>query len=341
MNLRSDNEAPCAPQIMQALMAANAGSAHAYGEDRWSTTLNVRFAEAFETEVDVYPLVSGTAANALCVAQACPPYGALFCHQTAHINVDECGAPEFYSNGAKLIALPGDHGRLSTDTLERRLASLDPQEVHSPQAALLSLTQATECGTLYRREEIEALCAVAHEHGLKTHMDGARFANAVATSGATPAALSWRAGIDMLSFGATKNGAIGAEAAVFFDRELAAGFDRRRMRAGHLLSKLRYVSAQLLAYLDQDLWLVLARRANAAARRIGAALDAHPHATLVHPVEINQVFVRLAAGLDAQLRAAGIEYMPWPGEPDLFRLVAPYQVEESQLTRFEALLAAR
>ncbi len=337
MNLRSDNEAPGAPQILQALIAANAGPAHAYGRDGWSEQLNERFSEVFETDTLVYPVATGTAANALAVAQACPPYGAVFCHQTAHLNVDECGAPEFYAHGAKLVPLAGAHGKLAPDPI-RAAIDLLGDDVHQPQPALLSLTQATECGTVYSRTEIEALTALARAHGLRCHLDGARFANALVATGATPAALTWRAGIDLMSFGATKNGALGAEALLFFDRALAAGFARRRMQAGHLLSKQRYASAQLLAYLDQDLWLVTARRANEAARRIGAALDAHPQATLIHPVEINQVFARVEPELDATLRAAGIEYLSWPGEPDLYRMVAPYNLEEQQLERFEALL---
>lgn len=338
MNLRSDNEAPAAPQILQALIAANAGHAHAYGRDGWSAQLNARFSEVFETDTAVFPVATGTAANALAVAQTCPPYGAVFCHETAHLNVDECGAPEFYAHGAKLIALPGAHGKLAPAAIRNAIEWLG-EDVHQPQPALLSLTQATECGTVYSRAEIEALGALARSLGLRCHLDGARFANALVATGATPAELTWRAGIDLMSFGATKNGALGAEALLFFDRALAAGFARRRMQAGHLLSKQRYVSAQLLACLDQDLWLVTARQANEAARRIGAALEAHSRATVIHPVEINQVFVRLEPELDAELRAAGIEYLSWPGEPDLYRLVAPYNLERHQLERFEALLS--
>jgi threonine aldolase len=211
---------------------------------------------------------------------------------------------------------------------------------HDPLPAVLSLTQSTECGTVYTIEQIRSLCQLAHSHGMKTHMDGARFGNALATLGCQPAEITWKAGIDMLSFGATKNGALAAEAAVFFDPELARNFGKRRMKAGHLLSKMRYVSAQLLAYLEDDLWLQLAAQANAGARQLAAALEASATTRILYPVEANEIFVRMDEATDQSLRAAGFEYHPWPGEPGLFRLVVPYCVDGADIERFGQTLEA-
>jgi len=338
MNFRADNEAPIAEPILDAIIAANQGAEYAYGGDHYSDQLKAAFGELFESEITIFPLLSGTAANALCMASAAPPYGAIFCHGQAHMQVDECGAPEFMSGGAKLIPISGEHGRISPKLLEQQLSSMGLKGDHDPLPAVLSLTQATECGTLYSLDQIKTLCQIAHDRGMITHMDGARLANAVAAMGCSPAEISWRAGIDMLSFGATKNGALAAEAAVFFNPKLAQGFGKRRMKAGHLLSKMRYVSAQLLAYIDAGLWLTLASQANSGARRLATALAQCPNATVIHPVEANEIFARLPEGVDQKLREAGFEYHPWPGDPGLFRLVVPYCVTQADIETFEQTL---
>lgn len=330
-NLRSDNEAPVHPAIMQALIEANAGAAHAYGGDPWTGRLTEVLGEVFETELEVFPLISGTAANSLCVAQVSKPTSAVLCHQEAHLYDSECGAPEFYSGGAKLIPLSGEHARIDPAALQAALDKLGHFGDHDPDPSVLTLTQGTEWGAVYSLEQTAELCAIAHARGMATHMDGARFANAVVSLGVSPADLTWRAGIDLMSFSLTKNGAMAAEAVVFFRKGLSDGFGRRRMKGGHLLSKMRYVSAQLLAGVKDGLWLELAAHANRGASAIGRAFAARSDVTLLHPVEINEVFVLMSPELDAHLRAGGFEYHPFPGRPGLYRMVVPYDASEAAI----------
>lgn len=334
MNFASDNTAGVAPEIMEAILAANKGSAMPYGADAISRQLEDRFAEIFEHEVAVFPVATGTAANALALASLTPPWGAVFCHEDAHIATDECGAPEFFSAGAKLITLAGEHGKLLPGTVEEHLG--EKGVVHNVQPAVLSMTQETEAGTLYRPEEVAAFGALARRHGIALHMDGARFANAVAGLGCAPAAITWRAGVDVFSFGATKNGAMGAEAVVVFDKARAGELGFRRKRAGHLLSKMRFVAAQLDAYLRDDLWLRNARHANAMAARLGAGLARLPGARLLHPVEGNEVFVELPEAAISKLGAAGFGFYRWGSQPVL-RLVAAF---DTKIEDVDAFLAA-
>lgn len=339
-DFRSDNEAPAAPEIMAALAAANTGSAHAYGDDPWTGRLAERFGAAFETELAVWPVATGTAANALALAELAPPWGAVYCHPDAHANADECGAPEFYSGGAKLVGVAGAHGKIDADRLARTLAATGAHGEHEALPSALSLTQATEAGTVYTPDEVAALAAAARRHGLGVHMDGARLGNALARLGCAPADATWRAGVDILSFGATKNGALAAEAVVDFRPGADSTLARRRKRGGHLWSKMRYLSAQLEAYLEDGLWLRLAQRANAGAARLAAGLEALPGVALLHPIEANEVFVRAPPDVFAALRAAGFEFHPWPGADDAFRLVVPWCVEDAEVERFLACAAA-
>ena len=333
IDLRSDNEAPVAPEILAAIEAANRGSAASYGDDAFSQRLQQTFRTLFETDLTVFPVVTGTAANALSVAQLAPPYGAVFCHENAHLNTDECGAPEFFSGGAKLVLLGGAHGRIDTDALVRALEALDAHDDHQVKPAALSLSQSTECGTVYGLEEIRQLTALARESKLRVHMDGARLANAVQHLRCRPADATWRAGVDLLSFGATKNGALAAEAVVVFDRDLAEELGRRRKRAGHLLSKMRYVSAQLEAYVTDDLWLRLAGRANGAAAKLAEGLQAIDGVELAHPVEANEIFAHMPPALAEGLEKAGIAFLPWTGARDLYRLVASYCTSDEAVGR--------
>ena len=309
MRFYSDNTATICPEILAAIVAANQGAQKAYGDDPWTQRLDAVLGEHFGTAVRAFAVVSGTAANSLALATLSPPYGAVFAHEEAHIVRDECGAPEFFSGGARLVLVPGEHGKL---TPARLAAALDetPPSVHSVQPAALSLTQATELGTSYRPAEIAALCELAHARGLHVHMDGARLANSLAFLGTAPGEVTWRAGIDVLSFGATKNGALAAEAVVFFKSELVRDFELRRKRAGHLLSKSRYAAAQLLAYLESGVWLRNATHANALAQQLGKAAGRK----LLHPVEANEVFVSLGAAGKQRLRAAGFEFYDWGAE---------------------------
>lgn len=329
-NFRSDNEYPVAPEIMAALAAANEGSAYAYGADAVTARLKERLRGVFEREVEVYPLISGTAANALAAAQTCGSVGAVICHRDAHLNTDECGAPEFFSGGAKVQALDGPGAKLRPAEVARSVAAALAMGEHASRPRMLSLTQATELGTVYTPEEVRALADIAHRDGLRVHMDGARLANALVTLGCAPAEITWRAGVDLLSFGATKNGAMMAEALVVFDPADTIELPRRRKQAGHLVSKMRYVSAQLEAYLAGDLWLRLAAQANRLAARLSAGLARLPGVELLQPVQSNEIFLRLSDALAEGLHERGFEFHPWPHTgPDVYRMVTSFATPEA------------
>jgi threonine aldolase len=325
LNFRSDNESPADPRIMEALKEANRGTAWAYAEDRWSERLDQAFSGLFETETTVIPVSTGTAANSIALASVTPPWGEVYCHRNAHIFNDEGGAPEFFGNGLRLATVSGPDGKLSAGELERQISQNEGHGIHSYQPAALSLTQSTESGTIYRPEELAEICEVGRQRGMATHMDGARFGNAVASLECSPADLSWRRGIQMLSFGATKNGCLGAEALLIFGAgEQAANAERLRKRSGHLLSKMRYVSAQLLAYIEDGHWLRMAAHANRQAARFAAAVREHEEAELEYTVQANEVFVRWSREGFGRLEAEGIQFLTWPGPSDLARFVFSY-----------------
>jgi threonine aldolase len=306
MKFLSDNTASVAPEIMTALNAANTGRVTAYDGDPWSQRLDDMFSAFFETPVKSYAVVSGTAANSLALSVLCPPWGTILCHEEAHIERDECGAPEFFSGGAKLTLVQGENAKITPSTLTAALSIYQPM-VHMVQPRALSLTQATELGCVYTPSEISALTDIAKQHKLHTHMDGARFANALVHLGCTPAQMTWVAGIDVLCFGATKNGAMAAEAVIFFNPDHAADFEFRRKRAGHLICKGRYVSAQLLAYVESGVWQRNAAYANAQAQRLADAA----RSLLLHPVEANELFFNLGDARISALRAQGFEFYDW------------------------------
>lgn len=337
MNFASDNSYGAWPEIIAAVGAAAAGAVPSYGDDALTAKVRARLCELFERELAVFPVISGTAANALALATLVPPHGAIFCHEESHIAVDECGAPEFFTHGAKLVTLEGDDAKLVPETLEHALFHFQKGFVHHVQPAALSITQSTELGTVYKPGEIAALSALAHANGMKVHMDGARFANALAHLECTPAEVTWRAGVDAMSFGATKNGALGAEAVIFFDPAEARDFEYRRKKAGHLLSKMRFVSAQLDAYLEGARWLEHAARANALAQKLTQGLGRVADAELAHPVEANAVFVWLPDATVARLRAEGAAFYDWAppeGGRTLVRLVASFVTPEEDVARF-------
>jgi threonine aldolase len=307
MDFRSDNVAGVAPQILEAVIAANQGTASSYGADEISARVEARLCEIFEREVRAFPVATGTAANALSLSVMTPSYGAILCHEEAHIHFDECGAPEMFTGGAKLVPLPGAAGKLTPDAVRGILENTLTGDPHRVQPAALSITQATEAGTCYRPSDIAALAEVARARGMKVQMDGARFANAVAHLGCAPADLTWRAGVDVLSFGFVKNGGMSAEALVFFRPELAEATLYRRKRAGHLLSKGRYLAAQILAMLEGDLWLANARAANEGAALLAEAAGDR----LVYPVEANEVFLRLSRAEAQRLRDLGFDFYDW------------------------------
>ncbi len=311
MQFSSDNASGVAAEILEALHRVNSGAAKSYGADAVSERLHARFSELFETDVTVFPVVTGTAANGLALAALSPPYGAVFCHAEADLHVHACGAPEFYTAGAKLVPVAGAHGKCEPDQLEHRIAEFARGVVHQVQPAALSVSQATECGTVYALAEIEVLAEVARAQRLRLHMDGARFANACARLRRSPAELTWRRGVDVLCFGATKNGAMGAEAIIVFHRALAERLGFLRKRGGHTVSKMRYLAAQLEAYLHDDLWLRNAAHANDAARRLADGLIAVDGVRLAHPVEANEVFAVLPAPVIEQLEREGVGFYRW------------------------------
>lgn len=331
MNFCSDNVSGVSTEIFDALTRANDGAAMPYGDDQLTERLRQRFNDIFEAEVAVFPVATGTAANALSLATITPPHGAIFCHEESHAWDDECGAPEFYS-GAKLVPLPGSHAKFTPATLEEALGRFQVGNVHHVQPATVTLTQATESGTIYSTDEIQNISALCHTRGLKLHMDGARFANALVTMGCSPADASWRLGLDVLSFGATKNGALAAEAVVFFDKTVAAEFEFRRKRAGQLWSKMRFLSAQLEAYLDDDLWLRNARNANTMATRLAVAFGDLPGAKILHATQANELFVILPQEVREGLLNQGFQFYQWvAGGPNCIRLVTAFNTTEQEV----------
>jgi threonine aldolase len=293
-DFRSDNVGRVEPEILEALRAANDGTASPYGDDEHTRRMNERFRAVFEREVTALPLATGTGSNTVALAALANAYGAIYCHETAHINVYECGAPE-QATGAKLVALGGSGYKLHAAELDAALALAGRGNPTRVQPFALNLTQPTDFGTLYTVDELHALCEVAHAHGLLVHMDGARFANAIVALGCTPAEMTWRAGVDIVSFGSTKNGTMNAEAVLAFDPQVAARLPYLMKRGGQVLSKARYASAQLERYLADDLWLQRARRANANATRLARELTAIRDVEVLGSVEINMLFTRLPA----------------------------------------------
>ncbi|BCL25777.1 threonine aldolase family protein [Streptomyces aurantiacus] len=319
----SDNAAGASPEIVDAVVRAAAGQASPYGSDTVTAEVRRRLCEIFERDVDVLIVSTGTAANALSLAALTPPWGSVLCHRDSHINNDECGAPEFYTAGAKLVPLGGDDAKI--DAAELRAAVRNKAgDVHSVEPSVVSVTQATETGAVYTLDELRTLGSVVKEPGLRFHMDGARFAGAVAALGATPAELTWRAGVDLLSFGATKNGTMTAEAIVVFDRSLTAELSFRAKRAGQLASKARFHAAQLDAYLTDDLWLRNATHANAMAARLQDGLKAIPEVDLLGAAEANIVFCRLPQQVIDSLLSEGYVFYHDRWEPGVVRLVASF-----------------
>lgn len=347
MNFASDNTAGIAPGILEALTRSAAGFALGYGNDDLTRRVERQFSGIFQRDVAVFLVPTGTAANALALAHVTPSWRGVLCHDQAHVATDECGAPEFFGGGLKLITLPGAAGKLSTETVAAAIARFSGHVPHQVNAAALSLAQATEAGTIYRTEELAALTSLAHAHGLLVHMDGARLGNALARMIVSPAEATWKAGVDVLSFGATKGGAMAAEAVVFFDPKLAEAMPERRKRGGHLLSKHRFLAAQFEAFLEGDYWLALARHANAMADRLADGLR-RAGLTIVWPVEANLIFAQLPRALDARLRAAGAAYyvrssdmLPQSMRRDdavLARLVTSFATTEAEIDNFVGLI---
>lgn len=348
MFFASDNAAPVAPQIMDALVRANTGYAASYGNDDIMARVTARIRDVFEApDASVYLVATGTTANALSLSVLAQPWQTVFCHRHSHIEEDECGAPEFFTGGAKLSLLDGDHAKIDPKAFEKAARHTGRLGVHNVQRGALSITNVTELGAVYTPSEISHLCGIAHDMGIGTHLDGARFANALVALNCSAADMTWKAGIDVVSFGGTKNGLMGVEAVVIFDPDRAWEFELRRKRGGHLFSKHRYLSAQMDAYLDGDLWLDLARKANAAAARLEAGLNALPDVRLDHPRNANMIFCHMPRHLhEAAQRGGAIFY---PGQTDhpesgpadellSARLVCSWSTSDADVDQFLGLL---
>ncbi len=344
----SDNMTGASQQVLDAILEANSGKVSSYGADPWTAEAEKMLADIFEHDLAVFFVATGTAANSLALSAFARPFDAILCHRHSHVMEDESTAPEFFSGGARLIAVEGGESKITAAALERTLDRLPADSVHSVRPAVLSVAQVSEHGLVYRPEEIAELAAVARSRGVSLHLDGARFANALVSVGCTPAELSWKCGVDVLCLGASKNGALAAEAVIFFDRERAADFALRRKRGGHLLSKGRFLGAQFTGWLRGGHWLDLARSANRSAARLSAGLRAFPEVRVVWPVEANEVFAIFPRSLDERLRAAGCYYYEWdsnalpedqPVAADemLARMVASFATTDQDIEQFLAI----
>ena len=317
MNFASDNTGPAHPRVMEALVRANEGYAMPYGADALMDRVRAQLREAFEApEAAVYLVAKGTAANSLLLATLAQPSQTVFCSRVAHIHEDECAAPEFFTGGAKLTLVEAPDGKMTPEALRAAIAGEETRGVHGPQRGPVSITQATEKGTVHTPDELRVLTSVASDYGLPVHMAGARFANALVALGCTPAEMTWKAGVDAVSFGGTKNGLLGVEAAVIFDPAMAWEFELRRKRGAHLFSKHRFLSAQMAAYLEDGLWLDMARAANAACARLAAGLRQHPDVRLHYPPEANIIFAEWPRAAHRRLHEAGALYYLWNGTLD-------------------------
>lgn len=344
MNFSSDNAGPAAPEIIEAVAKANDGYAKAYGADELTGSVQRKIREIFDAPDAVVHLVAtGTAANSLAIACLCPPWATVYCHRNSHVEEDECGAPEFFTGGSKLTLLDGPHAKIQLQSFRDAVGWTARAGVHNVQAGAFSMTNSTENGTAYTCEEVSALCGLAAENRLPSHVDGARFANALTAIGCAPSELSWRAGVDMLSLGGTKNGLIAAEAVVIFDPSKAWEFELRRKRGGHLFSKYRYLSAQMDAYLTDGLWLRLASRANAAAAKLADGLAKLGHVEFQHPRETNMVFASWPRETHRRAFSKGANYYLWPfnqslegdgAKPLSARLVCNWATSDEEIEQF-------
>ena len=331
MRFFSDNASPAHPKVLEAIAAANRMDT-AYDGDEWSQRLDGVFSDLFKTEVRAFWVTTGTAANCLALAALCPPYRSILCHRDAHIEVDEAGAPAFFTGGAKLVLLDGEGAKITPDAIDAACDAIR-DDVHQVQPAAISITNATEYGLVYRAAEVAAIGELAKRRGLAFHMDGARLANALVSTGESLADVTWRAGVDALSFGFVKNGGLNAEALIIFRTELAGEIAVRRKRAGHLLSKGRYLAAQMLAMLDGDLWLENARAANAAAQQLARAAPQR----LVYPVEANEIFLKVSDDEAQRLQAMGYDFYEWgPGQ---IRLVTSWDQQGAAIEGLAAAIA--
>ncbi len=335
MNFRSDNEAPILEEIIKGISNANKDICDSYGDDKITKKLLKTFKKIFESDLNILPVATGTAANSIAISAMTPPYGTIFCSEHSHIDVDECGAPEFFSGGAKIKTIPSKSNKIDPGDFENILNKTGSHGIHETLPSVLSLTQATEYGTVYKIEEIKALSKIAHKKNIFVHMDGARFANAVASSHHSPAQLSCQAGVDILSLGATKGGAMAAECVLIFKSHLIDPLIRYRKRSGHLWSKHRYLSQQFISWFENDLWLNQARHSNSMAKLLESGLEKHQKIEIIYPVETNMVFAKMPESKIDTLEKAGARFYRWNNSsPNLIRLVCNWSTSYEDVNLF-------
>lgn len=348
MQFGSDNQTGASEKVLKKLVEANSGYTHGYGNDDWTQRGVSKLKEVFECDLEAFFVATGTAANSLALSCLVKPWESILCHSLAHVAIDESTAPEFFSGGARLVGLSKYRGKIELEDLNKYFEVLNIDVPHSSRATAISLTQATEVGQVYSPQEISAIAKKAHSHGLNVHMDGARFSNALVSLGCTPAELTWKAGVDVLCLGATKNGALAAEAVIFFKPELAEQFIHRRKRAGHLLSKGRVFGAQFVGWLEGGHWLDLAKHANSQARQLSDELSKIKEIRFVWPTQANEIFIIIPKTMSEKLKAAGAEFYEWYTESlptsitlqnneVLVRLVTSYQTLNSHISEFCAI----
>ena len=333
----SDNVAGGCPEVLDAVLKANDGDSTPYGNDQISADLQKKFSELFEKDVIVFPTASGTAANALALATMTPSFGNIYCHKLSHINTDECGAPEFYTGGGKLVTLNGVNGKITADELDQTISGKGI--VHHTQPASVSITQVCETGEVYQLDEIKKISEITHKHNLNMHMDGARFANALVSLDVSPAEMTWKSGIDVLSFGATKNGCLAAEAIIFFKPELVGNLAFLMKRSGHLLSKMRFVSAQLDAYISNNTWLRNAKHANEMGKKLSKGLNLNPSIELAYPTQANEVFAKFSRPIIEHLNSKGYKMNEQELNGKAVRLVTSWNTESSEVDQLLKIIS--
>ncbi|MFK7823769.1 MAG: low specificity L-threonine aldolase [Oligoflexales bacterium] len=340
MTFKSDNAWGVSGEILNAMVAANEGVASSYGQDEYSKKLHDIFAQVFDTRVRYFLTTTGTAANSLAIASICPSFGIVYCHQESHINHDECSSPEMISGGAKICPIPGNHGKIDPDTLENTIIGHLEMRPHQGMPGCISITQGNECGTVYSINEIQKIRKIAVKYQLPMHMDGARFANALVKLNCRPSDITSQLGIDVISFGGTKNGALAAEAVVFLNSGLGKNADFLHKKMGQLISKTRFFSAQFLAYLNENLWIKNGEHANKMAEKLAAVLCSHPNISLKHPCEINEIFAYIPKPIANLLREKGMQFYCWSQTEDCYRFVTSFMNKESEIDLVAKILSS-
>ena len=338
MNFQSDNQSTIFPEIIDYIKSINNESSLAYGADNITKLATKMLKEFFETDLKVLFVSSGTAANAISLSSVCPPYGAILCSDNSHINGDECGAPEFFTGGAKLLSINTDNAIITKNNLIKTINSYGLHGFHEVLPSAISITQATELGTSYTLDQINEISTIAKQNSLKTHMDGARFSNACAFLNCTPAEMSWKNGVDILSLGTTKNGTISCEAIIIFNKDILDDVNRRQKRAGHLWSKNRYIAAQLVKWLEEDRWIKAAKKANLNAQKLKSLLQKIKGVSIEHPVEANMVFAKIPKNIQDFLKKHEVKFNPWYGPENLTRFVTSWDTKKTELEKLEKII---